>query len=793
MRWTKLFRDVRTESGRALIMLAAVAFALFAVAAMLSAYGIVTREVRVNYMRTNPASATIDVGAVTPDMLETARSFPGIADAEGRSVIEARAKVGDEWMRMLLFVVDDFATMRLNLFTRVSGAWPPPEGTMLVERQAAALIGGNEGATLTIKTPHGAPTEIVVSGIVHDTTLAPAWQEQSGYGYITRETLAKLGEPPVLDELRILVAGDPSMAEIDVKALAMADLLKSRGADVHAVKVPPPGKHPHEGQIRSGLLMFLSFAVLALVLAAILVAAVLAATLARQVREIGVMKAIGARSGQIAAMYLVLLLALGAVSLLVALPLGALAGGQLSELMADTMNFTVTSHAVPAWVYAVVIAAGLLMPMAAALPAVARASRVTVREALSATGVPANFGAAGIERLLVAFRGIGLPYLLAARNTFRRRGRLLLALAMLATGGALFITALSVRDGWREIAATIYSDRNYDLELRFTDVARPEQIDKALQSVASVKAFELWGYEQTAFASDGQINLMRTYPDGGHGSFALFGVPPATKVIDFPMIEGRWLNDADTDAVVLTQQNHRQASVRSKPGDRISLSIGGRPTPRTVVGVMREIGGGGAYVPKASYDALAGTSGGGQLLRVAFAEGRAGASTAQIELTLTEAGLTVERSAPLTMLYAALVGHVEVPVRMMISAAVLTALIGGLGLASMTAVNVVERTREFGIMQAVGASPSTIMKIVLGESVTVAVLSWGIALLLALPLIAAIGSFATGLFGTRLPFTVSWIAASSWLALVVAIALAASALPAIRASRLIVRQALAYT
>ena len=466
MRWTKLFRDVRTESGRALIMLAAVAFALLAVSAMLSAYGIVTREVRVNYLGTNPASATIDVDAVTPQMLETAKAFPGIADAEARAVVEARVEVGGEWMRMLLFVVDDFETMRLNLFGRVSGAWPPPQGTMLVERQAAGVIGAAEGAALTIKTPHGTATGVSVSGIVHDTTLAPAWQEQTGYGYITRGTLAKLGEPAVLDELRILVAGSPTMAEIDARALALADLLKARGATVHDVKVPPPGQHPHQGQIRSGLLMFLSFAVLALVLAAILVAAVLAATLARQVREIGVMKAIGAQSRQIAAMYIVQLLVLGAVSLLAGMPFGVLVGGRLSELMAGTMNFVITSHAVPLWVYVLVIAAGLLMPLLAALPSIARASRVTVREALSSTGLSSSFGTAGLDRLLAVFQGIGLPWLLAARNAFRRRGRLLLALAMLATGGALFVTALSVRDGWRELAGAILSDRHYDVELQ---------------------------------------------------------------------------------------------------------------------------------------------------------------------------------------------------------------------------------------------------------------------------------------------------------------------------------------
>ena len=793
MRWTKLLRDVHAESGRALIMLAAVSFALFAVTVMLSAFGIVTREVEVNYLSTNPAHATIDVDAVTPQMLATALALPGIADAEARSVVTARVKVGDQWMTILLFVVDDFEDMRLNLFRRVSGAWPPPRGSMLVERMAAPVIGAVEGEALTIKTPHGEAIDVPVSGVVHDTTLAPAWQQQTGYGYITRETLALLGEPPVLDELRILLDGNPTTAEIDAKAMELAKVIQAEGSDVHAVKVPPPGEHPHQGQITSALLGFLSFAFLALILAAILVAAVLAATLARQVREIGIMKAVGGRSRQIAAMYLVMLVGLGAASLAISLPFGVVAGGTLSDMMAETMNFVITSHAVPAWVYVVLIAAGFLMPMIAALPAVIRASRITVREALASSGVASTFGAAGLDRVLAAFGGIGMPYLLAVRNTFRRRGRLFLALAMLATGGGLFVTALSVRDGWSAMAASALTDRHYDVELMFADAAPEELVAETLKPLDRVDRFEVWGYEQTAFASDDGIDLMRTYPDRGHGSFAVFGVPPATRLISLPMIEGRWLVEGDTDALVLTQE-----SIRQRPGlrlgDRVNLSVGGRPATWTLVGVAREIGGGGAYVAKTSYDALAGTTAGGRLARVALVDGDgADQSIAELENALAGAGLPVERTAPLTTLYVAIVGHVEVPVRMLIAAAVLLGLIGGLGLASMMTVNVLERTREIGIMKAVGALPSTILKIVVGEAVVVAVLSWLAALIVALPLTGAIGQFAAGMFGSPLPFAISVTGASLWLAILVALALVASAAPARRASTSIVREALAYT
>ncbi|MEO6091428.1 MAG: ABC transporter permease, partial [Novosphingobium sp.] len=228
MRWTKLWRDTQAEAGRGLLMLAAIAFALFAVTAMLGAYGIVTREVSRNYMSTNPAHAALDLAAVTPEALAIAKAFPGIADAEGRSVIEARAEVDGQWMRMLVFVVDDFATLRMNLFRPVSGAWPPPDGTMLIERMAAGVLHAGEGDTVTIRTPAGRTAKVPVTGIVHDTTLAPAWQEQTGYGYLSLATWAALGEPAVLEELRIMLPGTPTQPEIDAKALELAAALEAQ-------------------------------------------------------------------------------------------------------------------------------------------------------------------------------------------------------------------------------------------------------------------------------------------------------------------------------------------------------------------------------------------------------------------------------------------------------------------------------------------------------------------------------------------------------------------------------------
>ena len=62
-----------------------------------------------------------------------------------------------------------------------------------------------------------------------------------------------------------------------------------------------------------------------LFMSAFLVINTIMALLAQQVRQIGVMKAVGAQAGQMIGMYLSMVLVYGALSLLIALPLGAIA------------------------------------------------------------------------------------------------------------------------------------------------------------------------------------------------------------------------------------------------------------------------------------------------------------------------------------------------------------------------------------------------------------------------------------------------------------------------------------
>lgn len=107
--------------------------------------------------------------------------------------------------------------------------------------------------------------------------------------------------------------------------------------------------------------------------------------------------------------------------------------------------------------------------------------------------------------------------------------------------------------------------------------------------------------------------------------------------------------------------------------------------------------------------------------------------------------------------------------------------------------NILDRTREFGVLHAIGARPKTVRRIVVAEGVFIAITSCLLAIIPALGLTAGLGALLGNLFfNAPLPFRVSWLALGIWTALVVLGAVLATDAAATRASRLTVREALAY-
>jgi putative ABC transport system permease protein len=65
--------------------------------------------------------------------------------------------------------------------------------------------------------------------------------------------------------------------------------------------------------------------------------------------------------------------------------------------------------------------------------------------------------------------------------------------------------------------------------------------------------------------------------------------------------------------------------------------------------------------------------------------------------------------------------------------------IGAMGLASSLGLSVLERTRELGVLRAIGARHGQIAALVAGEGLVIALLAWLLALPVSVPMSIALG------------------------------------------------------
>ena len=123
----------------------------------------------------------------------------------------------------------------------------------------------------------------------------------------------------------------------------------------------------------------------------------------------------------------------------------------------------------------------------------------------------------------------------------------------------------------------------------------------------------------------------------------------------------------------------------------------------------------------------------------------------------------------------------------------LAAIVGSIGLMGTLTINIVERTREIGVMRSIGGTPFAIIRLFIGEGIVVGALSWLLAVPSSYPAAYLLGDTVGNLLlRAPLDFVYSLEGAVSWLLIVIVLSTLAGSLPALRAAQMSVREALVY-
>jgi putative ABC transport system permease protein len=380
------------------------------------------------------------------------------------------------------------------------------------------------------------------------------------------------------------------------------------------------------------------------------------------------------------------------------------------------------------------------------------------------------------------------PFALSLRNTFRQRGRLLLTLGTLALGGAGFIVAMNVNASMNYSVNSKFDAQKYDVQMIFTRPFEEQDLEKQAKTVAGVKQVESWG----------SANFVRVLSNGTESNKYKLNAPPenSTLITALPLVEGRWLHVGDTHALVI---NHSLLALQPdiKVGENITLRIAGKENTWRVVGVVQELMGQPAvYMTKESLNNAMGWQGVASAL-VVVTDQRNVETVAQVtrglEKKFSDTSFEVDSTMRLADARKMIEDHLQILATFLVLMSVLVLLVGGLGLASTMSINVLERTREIGVLRAIGASSSSILRIIVAEGAIIGTISWVLALIISWPISVFVSNtFGMTFFDAPLRFAVSIPGMLIWLAISTGFAALASLYPAWGATRLTVRQILAY-
>jgi putative ABC transport system permease protein len=805
-RWRKVFHDLVDNWGRTLLVVLSIAVGVFSIGVIAGAYQIISNDMSASYAVNQPANIELRMTNFDDDVLDSIHNQRHVKDAEGRRVFNIRVRVPgtQKWSTLDMIAFQDFEQNAINLLMPVEGTTVPNKREVLLEQDALQDLDVHVGGLLEFQLPDGSTKTLPVRGIVQDTAAGAGDFLASPYAYISMDTLQYLGQPDQFNRaLVILSEGDDDIFHIREVGAELKDKLEGDGHSVIRSRFSETHRHPLADTVNAILGILMALGVLIVFLSSSLIANTLNALLNQHLRHIGVIKLVGGQRGQVFRMYLALILVFGILALLIAVPLGGQGAYGLALFIASELNFNLLGYRIVPTALLIQGLVGILIPLVAGLVPVLNGSKITVLQALSGGLAEEEKQAKSSQARLswfdwmqvkatriLAARGIHIPrpFVISLRNTFRRKSRLVLTLFTLTMGGAIFIAVFNVRVTLHDYIGQISKYFVADVSLDFDEPYRLREIEQQVMNVDGIEHVEGWQFVSGDLLDEND-NVLE--------NINVFGPPAESELIEPLLTAGRWIQPGDVRKFAVSE-GALQYFPDLEPGDRLNLKIEGRNEAWEVVGIFKFVDREGvlAYAPYehvSKMNNLTNRSFSFRLVTNRHDRPYQDAKAEELDRYLREQGYKVRVAEAGRASMDTAVESLDVLVVFLLVMAILTAVVGSMGLTGTMSMNVLERTREIGIMRAIGADDRAVIRTVIAEGVVIGMISFVMAVLLSVPftyLLSTIVSLAV--FESPIDVVFTYSGYAIWLGLVLLLSTLASIMPARNAARLTIREVLAY-
>jgi putative ABC transport system permease protein len=651
--------------------------------------------------------------------LSALAAVPNVRAVEPRSSFGGRVYVGARRAFAQVLGIPDFTRQDVNVVHVASGV-PPGTGAVLTDTQNTrqGLLSVQAGQTVRIIAADGTVRSLRVSG---EGRNLDGGQTVTSDGvivlYASPATVASLSRTLGYDELFFQLA-DTRPAAVNATIAAIRHTLAAVPGFTGFSDLPQvraAGDWPGKSSFQNFSKFLYIITLLALLSALVLISNTMTALVAEQTSEIGIMKAVGGRRRQIAAVYLKTALLLGGLGSVAGIVLGVLLAYVLTRYFGSTLFAAGVGFGIDWPIVLISALVGLLGPPLAALPAIRRAVRVPVRDALEATGSAVGGQDAG-DRLLRRVRFLPRPAQIGLRNVGRRRRRSLSTSLVIALAVGTVLAVLGLASAIASTSRGSWGDHGEDVNIvpvggRLLDT-RAADLIRATPGVAAVEPHFVT--DVTLVGKDAKI----------------WAVQQAT-MFHYRLAAGRWYTPAEeqTRAHVAVVERDIAQATGIRLGDSISVQTASGPAAFRVIGISanQQENGTALFVPLTTMHAvltsMPADANDYWVQTTSHDHAFIDRTTTRIEDTLTAQGYDVNSEIVYVRLASEIASYRTVTTTLAVVGLLVVA-ISMAGLANALTMSVLERTREIGILRSIGARARDIRRIFAAETLTLAAAGW---------------------------------------------------------------------